>query len=396
MTDILNIAEFKLESMMPDPSILIMAKRGSGKTEISREIIHHYRNIPGGVVISPVDKINPVYKYFFPDLYIHYTANEPLLRKILARQPMIIEAQTDKKKFGVDIDPSAILVMDDCLPMKKGWAKDENIMKLLLNNRQYHLTTIVTMQTPFSSITANLRLNFDYVFLLGEDSVACKEKLWDDYASIFPTFEDFVKVFDACTKDFGAMVIDNRSLSNNIMDKVFWFKSPAQRKFSFGSKIFIDLHKNFYDPEYKHRNLTSHAKTKANDENQDLIDSDYLFDYFVNEEKLNPNGEKNPDLAEISEDSETENSVTDSQLDPGSETDDTITNRSDFDSEAYDSDDENDISNQEMVQSVQLIYSDDAYQLSATITDLDNHNLVKILCDHVENLRMITNKRTNE
>ena len=45
------------------------------------------------------------------------------------------------------------------------------------------------------------------------------------------------------------MVIDNRKPSENIMEKVFWFKAK-DRKFSFGSKTFKNLHKKYYDPGY--------------------------------------------------------------------------------------------------------------------------------------------------
>ena len=32
-------------------------------------------------------------------------------------------------------------------------------------------------------------------------------------------------------------------------DKVFWFKA-VEREFKFGSKVFRDVHKRYYDPDY--------------------------------------------------------------------------------------------------------------------------------------------------
>lgn len=258
-----QILEFKLEKMVIDPSIVMIAKRGSGKSFITRDIIYHYKHIPGGVVIAPTDRMNSFYKYFFPDLYIHYDIKETILKKILVRQSMMIEKAKDRKKEGKKVDPSGILIMDDCLARKKSWAKDDSIMEILMNGRHYRLTYILTMQTPLG-ITPDLRLNFDYVFLLKEDSTINKKKLWDNYASMFPSITAFEKVFARCTEDYRSMVIDNRKPSDNIQDKVFWFKAQ-DRKFSFGSKTFKDMHKKYYDPAFMER------------KNRALFDGNMLF-----------------------------------------------------------------------------------------------------------------------
>ena len=246
-----KIFEFKLEKMVDHPSIVMIAKRGSGKSFITRDIIYHYRNIPGGAVIAPTDRMNSFYKYFFPDLFIHYDIKEEVLAKILRRQALIVEKSKQKEKEHKWVDPSSILIMDDCLARKKSWAKDQNITEILMNGRHYRLTYVLTMQTPLG-ITPDLRLNFDYVFLLKDDSTINKKKLWDNYASMFPTLSVFEKVFSKCTEDYKSMVIDNRKPADDISEKVFWFKAQ-ERKFRFGSRTFKDLHKRFYDKNFLHK-----------------------------------------------------------------------------------------------------------------------------------------------
>lgn len=246
-----QILEFHLDKMVINPSIVMIAKRGSGKSFVTRDVVYHYRHIPGGVVIAPTDRMSAFYKFFFPDLYIHYDIKDTILKKILLRQSEMIEKSREKKKQGKKVDPSGILVMDDCLARKKSWGKDESIMEILMNGRHYQLTYILTMQTPLG-ITPDLRLNFDYVFLLKEDSTINKKKLWDNYASMFPTIFAFEKVFAKCTEDYRSMVIDNRKPSDTIQEKVYWFKAK-ERKFSFGSKSFKDLHKKYYDPTFIRR-----------------------------------------------------------------------------------------------------------------------------------------------
>lgn len=250
-----QILEFKLSSIKDDlyPAIVMIARRGSGKSWISREIIFRFRHIPGGVVIAPTDKLNSFYRFFFPDLYIHYDIKESIFKKILFRQMEMVDKEKEKAKRGLYVDPSGILIMDDCLSQAKTWAKDQTIREILMNGRHYKLTYVLTMQTPLG-IPPDLRLNFDYVFLLKEDSSINRKKLWDNYASMFPTLAAFDKVFTECTKEYCCMVIDNRKATDDVKEKVFWFKAK-DRKFSFGSKKFKELHKKYYDPNgMKRRN----------------------------------------------------------------------------------------------------------------------------------------------
>ena len=75
----LPMREFKLEWMVENPSICMIAKRGSGKSWVCRSILKHFRNIPGGVIISPTDKMSSFYGDFFPELFIHYEYKTELI-----------------------------------------------------------------------------------------------------------------------------------------------------------------------------------------------------------------------------------------------------------------------------------------------------------------------------
>ena len=65
----LPVKEFKLDSMCENPAIVMIAKRGSGKSYIVREILEYYHDIPVGAIICPTEAENPYYsknkKYTF-------------------------------------------------------------------------------------------------------------------------------------------------------------------------------------------------------------------------------------------------------------------------------------------------------------------------------------------
>ena len=109
------------------------------------------------------------------------------------------------------------------------------------------------MQTPLG-IGPELRLNFDYIFLLKEDVTVNRKKLYENYAGIFPNLAIFCKVFDKCTNDHVCMVVDNRTPLSDITKKIFWYKA-SERKFTFGSKKFKNMHKKYYDPDYMKKQM---------------------------------------------------------------------------------------------------------------------------------------------
>jgi hypothetical protein len=76
-----------------------------------------------------------------------------------------------------------------------------------------------------------LKSNIDYIFLFGEDFISNKRKLFEYYAGIFSTFESFDQVFSKLTSNFGCMVIDNKTITDDINEKIFWYKSEKHNNY---------------------------------------------------------------------------------------------------------------------------------------------------------------------
>src|SRR5579872_2566465 len=133
--DKLPIQEFTLEEMVSHPSIMMIAKRGGGKSWITRAIIHKYMDIPVGLIISPTERESPFFSAFFPDTFIFYEYNTKILQKLLIRQRLILKKEREKRAKGKFIDPRALVVMDDCLAEKGKWARDPRVYELLFNGR---------------------------------------------------------------------------------------------------------------------------------------------------------------------------------------------------------------------------------------------------------------------
>ena len=249
----LQLKKFDISSIAEHATIAMIAKRGSGKSWLVREIMYQKRKLPSIMIISPTEKLNCFYGNYLPDSYIYNKFETDILKRLYSRQSKINEdnkiriANGKKKK-----DDRILLIMDDCMSSKGSWVKDDSILELFFNGRHHHISFILTMQYAVG-IPPELRSNFDYIFLLGEDFISNRKRLYEHYAGMFPTFDIFQQVFNECTDNFGCMVINNKIHSKEIEDKVFWFKAKKTPDFYIGSNKFKKYHKKNYDNNWNKR-----------------------------------------------------------------------------------------------------------------------------------------------
>jgi len=265
----LRIKKFDIKTMPDNVTIAMIAKRGSGKSFVTRELLFHKRHLPRSVAISKTEKLNKFFGEFIPDIYIYENYSSELLNKIFANQRQIIEDNEERHKEGKrPKDPRLMLVMDDCMSSKGSWVKEEPIQELFYNGRHYGVSFILTLQYSLG-IPPEMRSNFDYIFLLAEDFTNNRKRLYEHYAGMFPDFASFNDAFSVLTEDFGCMVINNKIHTTDITEKVFWYKAKPTPRFTMGSKKYKKHHHKYYDNNWNKRievfnPLISNKKKKNN------------------------------------------------------------------------------------------------------------------------------------
>ena len=246
----LPIKKFNISDMVDHCTIAMIAKRATGKSFLTREIMFQKKNIIAAIAISRTEKLNSFYSEFIPDSYIYSEYTSDILTRIYNRQSIMNE--DNKRRLKENKQPkndSLILIMDDCMSSKGTWLKDPNILELFFNGRHHHMSFILTMQFSLG-IPPEMRSNFDYIFLLAEDQVSNRRRLYEHYAGIFPTFDIFQQVFSDLTENYGILVINNRVHSKNITDKIFWYKAKKVPTFKIGSKKFHKFHNQSYNENW--------------------------------------------------------------------------------------------------------------------------------------------------
>lgn len=219
----LTINNFDLGTMVENPAILLIGKRGSGKSNIVSRILselnYHDDNV---IIISRTERMNGYYSKLYKNVYCEYDAN--IIENILERQELLI-GKLKRNEISKE-DVNIVVVFDDCLNSINKSQMDNHIRELLMSCKNYHVTCIFTIQFP-GSIGPDLRSNFDYVFLAAENTMSSLKKMYDYYAGFFPNFYSFKQVHTKLTKNYNNMVICNRSRSNNLFDRIFYYNSKT-------------------------------------------------------------------------------------------------------------------------------------------------------------------------
>ena len=222
--------------------IVIIGKPGSGKSHIIKSLMYQKKHIiPVGLAMSGTEDMNQAFCKIMPSSFVFNGYNEEKIKKAIRRQKYA--------KFHVK-NPWALLILDDC-------TDDETIFNtptqkaLFKNGRHWNMFYILSLQYAMD-IKPAIRTSIDGIFLLREPIYSNRKKIWENYASIIPTFNIFCKILDFITNDYTCLYIDNSSKTNDWRDCIYWYRAPSDlpKKWTFGCDEYWYHHEHRYDPDY--------------------------------------------------------------------------------------------------------------------------------------------------
>ena len=260
----LNLKKFDMSKIGNGSIVVMIGKRNTGKSFLVKDLLYYKRDIPIGTVISATENSNRFYGDLMPSLFIHDEFSPEIVANLVKRQKIVVKKMKDQESmYGKsNIDPYAYLILDDLMYDAPTWIKDTTIKQIFMNGRHIKLLFLITMQFSLG-IPPALRGNIDYVFILRENIVSNRRRLYEHYAGMFPTFEIFCQVMNQCTENFECLVIDNTCKSNKLEDMCMWYKGDPHPPFKMGSSVFWQHHSNNYtdkNPEEDEINLNDIKK----------------------------------------------------------------------------------------------------------------------------------------
>ena len=112
---------------------------------------------------------------------------------------------------------------------------NKDIRGTFFNGRHWNIFLIITMQYVLD-LPPELRSNVDYVFILRNNMMADRERLYKNFCGFIPSFTIFNKIMNKCTQGYEALVVDNTSRSNDISDCLFWYEAKIHNNFKIGKE----------------------------------------------------------------------------------------------------------------------------------------------------------------
>lgn len=218
--------------MKPNRTILIVGKRGTGKSTLLKDILYHIRKrVDTGFAISPTQDTIRMFEDCFPRSHIYNEYNLEVVRTLLNSLTSLTE---QKKKREV------VFTLDDCM-FDKGIMKTKEMREIHMNGRHLHMWFINCVQY-LMDLGPELRSQIDYVFVLKENVISSRQKLHKYFFGIFEKYEEFSLVMDKCTNSHECLVLDNTQVNNSIEDSIYYYKAdPNIGRFRLGKSIYFKL-----------------------------------------------------------------------------------------------------------------------------------------------------------
>lgn len=204
---------------IPDSSlILIVGSPQSGKSIITKELLYK-KNHPIGLVVShqPLRKINKTYDYI-PPIFIHNKYDEHIIKKYMKTQ------KSNKNNMQSDLDTRSFIIFEDIFHNSE-LMHNKYIRRLFKTYSDMNILCIIEMEY-LRECSKSIQTNTDYIFILKDNIQINRRKIFDLYKDKLQIeFTLFCKLMDDYTDNFNFLIFDVKSQSNNIQDKLFWYKA---------------------------------------------------------------------------------------------------------------------------------------------------------------------------
>lgn len=256
---ILKIKKFPIYSMKDHRVILVVGRRGTGKSTLVKDILYHIRKrVDVGFACSPTYDTQIMFEDCLPRSHIYTEYSVEMVRNLMTCMDSLKQQQKHR---------SAVLTIDDCM-FDKTIMKSKEMRELHMNGRHLHLWFINSVQY-LMDLPPDIRGQVDYVFCLKESVVANRQKLHKFFFGVFEKYEEFSMVMDKCTNNHECLVLDNTHPENNLEDCIFHYKAnPNIGRFRLGKPIYYKLD-HYFQRHTENSNLNKNKngaqKTKLPD-----------------------------------------------------------------------------------------------------------------------------------
>jgi len=252
------LRKFNYDYINNSSLIFIIGLKEFGKNIIIKDLLYNNSEIESGLVIS--SSINN-YSYI-PPIFIYDKYDKKIIKKYIKKQFEL------NKEYSKNIyNTRSFIILEDIMYLHS-WKKDKYLESLF--NLLSTINSLCIIQHEYMiDINDNLHKNIDYVFILKENLDKNRRKIYDIFVKelIIP-YSLFCKLLDDYTQKYNFLILDVKSQSTNIQDKLFWYNADNHDDF----KMFSIEAWNF-----SNENLIEEINNNKEDYIQKLFNRELLF-----------------------------------------------------------------------------------------------------------------------
>jgi hypothetical protein len=217
----LILKRFPVDLMKTDTFVVLLARRGSGKSSLEEDLARHLNGrvnkfIAFGGSLGAVRQ----FRQYVPELYIYERWDPAVMQKVIDTQTELKEAKDASPAAKQDI---AVAVLIDDISFNRSMLNSEIMRNIAMNGRHVELMVILALHYVVD-LPPPIRSQIDYLFILQEPSRSIRDKIYKLLGGACESFSMFNEIMMAATNNFGALVMDFKSRSNNIQESMFWHR----------------------------------------------------------------------------------------------------------------------------------------------------------------------------
>ena len=191
----------------------LVAKRNSGKSCLLKYLVDSERHKFNKIfVICPTEKINRFYSDIVDDECIYDTYEEKFVDKLINKMTEINSNKSNKERKNI------LLILDDIVS-DHNFHQSPTLKKLFIRGRHINIAIIITFQY-LNLIPPVARNNMDFLFC-GQLNKQSVDLLMSEFISGDISKEEFIKMYNRCTRDYNFLVINNNSVKDDDLNSIY-------------------------------------------------------------------------------------------------------------------------------------------------------------------------------
>ena len=187
-----------------------IAKRGSGKSFLTKYLVHHWienKDIDDVMVFTNTNEVNNEYDYL-KKKFIFNRYDEKTMKKIIETQKQQIIKHPKKTK-------NILVIMDDVIGSLDSYSP--TVRELITQGRHYKISLILNIQISKREFSTDFRKNADY-FLIGYNGKDTFKSLYEEF-EFSGTLPQFIKFMHENTTDYNFVLYTNKVMQSYDINK---------------------------------------------------------------------------------------------------------------------------------------------------------------------------------